>query len=48
MINPYAQAFMIAARVDSNPAPHLRETPKPSARRPRLFRMARRIDPTKL
>ena len=48
MINPYAQAFMIAARVDATPAPHLREIRKSATPRKRLFRMARQIDPTRL
>jgi len=50
MINPYAQAFMIAARTEYVAPPRIREAqeqPK-GKRRLRLFRRATQIDPTKL
>ena len=47
MINPYAQAFMIASRVDQS---HLRKSHviDTSKRRRRLFQRSNQIDPTKI
>ena len=50
MINPYAQTFMIASRMDHAVAPRLAEVRdvKPARRGLRLFRLKRLIDPARL